>query len=296
MRQVEVVQFGQHVCGWGEGLCWDADASRLHFVDCMRNIVGSMALDMPDNFTSITTPSMPTKVLLCDKPGQFLVVLEDGVYGAREGHLNPATLIPMPDGSSGRFNDATIDPAGRIITGNLGLTANTDGAFWRWQKGASSRGDWATFATEKGNANGPCFSEDGKTLYFADTPTGNILQYAYDPTTGKADGESIFANTLELGGVPDGAAIDAEGHLWIAVYGAGLLARYTPEGQLDTTIALPARNPTDIVFCGSKLDRVIVTSAIEQPGDTGETNALAGAMFEITEAGVTGLAVGEATL
>ncbi|MDW3098596.1 MAG: SMP-30/gluconolactonase/LRE family protein [Alphaproteobacteria bacterium] len=295
MRQVDVVQFGDHLCGWGEGLCWDPDTQLLHLVDCLRNVRGETTLDAPDDLRLIPTPTLPTKVLLSDKADRHLIVLDDGIFAMAETADAYGQVAAMPQASSGRFNDATVDPAGRIITGNLGLKANTDGSYWSWQ-GDGGAGNWSTIATKKGNANGPCFSNDGRTLYFADSPTGNILRYDYDPETGTASNETVLANTFELGGGPDGAAIDTDGYLWSALFGGGVIARYAPDGTLDGTIAVPVRNPTDIVFAGPNLDRMIVVSAMEQPTDDREPSPLAGASFEITGAGVTGLPIGKVRL
>ncbi|WOF73468.1 SMP-30/gluconolactonase/LRE family protein [Parvibaculaceae bacterium PLY_AMNH_Bact1] len=287
MRDVAVVQYHDHVCGWGEGLCWDADTGRLYFADCARNVVGVTTLNAPNNVKLIETPSMPTKVLLCGRPDAVLVVLDDGIYEIVDDICSSAAVIPKPAGASARFNDATVDPEGRIVTGNLGLTPNTDGAFWGWEK----QDGWRQLATAKGNANGPCFSEDGRTMFFADTPTGNIHAYEYDPAAGQASREVVFANTFALNGAPDGAALDHEGGLWSAVYGAGVIARYTPDGSLDTTISLPVRNPTDVIFAGPDLNRLIVTSSMEQPDPNGKTTALAGATFEVKGIGMSGLPI-----
>jgi sugar lactone lactonase YvrE len=40
-------------------------------------------------------------------------------------------------------------------------------------------------------------------------------------------------------GVPDGLTLDADGCLWLAVFGAGEVRRYTPAGDLDSVIRLP---------------------------------------------------------
>jgi sugar lactone lactonase YvrE len=292
MRNVGVTQFPDHVCGWGEGLCWDQEGNRLYFVDCVRNAIGVVELDLSDEMRTIPTPSMPTKILLSDREGVVLVVLDDGIYEVVDDTCSSSPRIPMPTGPSSRFNDATVDSAGRIITGNLGLAPNTDGAYWVWQK----QDGWRRLADAKGNANGPCFSRDGRILYFADSPTGNIHHYDYEMATGQASGESVFVNTFGLRGAPDGAAIDSDGYLWTALFGGGMVARYAPDGSLDAEIPLPVRNPTDIVFAGPRPDRLFVTSAMEQSEGNVKTSELAGATFELLGTGVTGIPVNKAAL
>lgn len=54
--------------------------------------------------------------------------------------------------------------------------------------------------------NGISWSQDEKTVYFTDSPTGEIKQYPYDSATGSIDfsaGKTFFKCPHE-GGVPDG--------------------------------------------------------------------------------------------
>jgi xylono-1,5-lactonase len=78
--------------------------------------------------------------------------------------------------------------------------------------------------------------------------------------------------------------VDAQGHVWIAHWGGSRISRFTPDGQLDRAIPLPARQVTNITFAGANLDRMFVTSAAfglpESEYD--------GAFFEV-DAGVTGV-------
>ena len=68
--------------------------------------------------------------------------------------------------------------------------------------------------------NATCFSPDGRTAYFCDTPKQAIMQVEIDPETGKPVAEArLFADLSADGLNPDGAVIDAEGCLWNAQWG-----------------------------------------------------------------------------
>jgi L-arabinonolactonase len=55
--------------------------------------------------------------------------------------------------------------------------------------------------------------------------------------------------------------IDAEGCLWNAEWGAGIVRRYTLQGRLDREVVVPAKNPTCPCFAGGSLDEMYITSA-----------------------------------
>ena len=57
--------------------------------------------------------------------------------------------------------------------------------------------------------------------------------------------------------------MDADGDLWVAIYGAGQVHRYTPEGELREVLSVPARETTSCAFAGPGLSRLYVTTATE---------------------------------
>jgi sugar lactone lactonase YvrE len=81
--------------------------------------------------------------------------------------------------------------------------------------------------------------------------------------------------------MPDGMAVDAEGGVWVAVWGGGVIQRYNAAGRLTGVVRLPAANVTSCAFGGPNLDQIYITTA-EGPGRS------AGALFTCA-AGVTGL-------
>ncbi len=65
-------------------------------------------------------------------------------------------------------------------------------------------------------------------------------------------------------GSPDGLTVDADGGVWVAVYGGGQVHRYTPAGVLDTIVMVPdATQTTSMGFGGPELDTLFVTTARE---------------------------------
>jgi L-arabinonolactonase len=83
-----------------------------------------------------------------------------------------------------------------------------------------------------GVVNGPCWSPDGRHFYVSDSRQSTIFVYDYDTDSGTITNKRVFATTTELGGLPDGATVDAEGYLWSAICIGGRIARFAPDGRL----------------------------------------------------------------
>lgn len=109
-------------------------------------------------------------------------------------------------------------------------------------------------------SNALCWSPDSRYLYHADSPTHTIRVYDFDAATGALSNSRVFAEVapdIE----PDGACIDADGHLWSAQWGGSRVVRYTPAGEVATILKLPVSQPTCVAFGGPELDWLLVTSA-----------------------------------
>ena len=90
-------------------------------------------------------------------------------------------------------------------------------------------------------------------------------------------------------GIPDGLAVDADGCVWLAIWGVGSVHRYTPAGVLDGVLDVPASNVTSCAFGGAGLADLFVTTASRglSPAQLAE-QPLAGGIFRATP-GVVGL-------
>jgi sugar lactone lactonase YvrE len=123
-------------------------------------------------------------------------------------------------------------------------------------------------------------------LYHTDTGAGVVYRFRLE-AGGEVSDRQPFIRFEPEWGKPDGMTTDAEGGLWIAHWGGARVSRFTPEGELERSISLPATQITNVTFAGEGLDRMFVTSAAE--GRASEP--LAGALFEV-DAGVRGLPTG----
>lgn len=169
--------------------------------------------------------------------------------------FGPAFLAGQPDY---RCNDGCTDAAGNWWVGSVDEAKTTlDAALYRIAPTGSVTRLFGGMTT----CNGAAFSPDGGTFYHADTPTHAIRAFDHDPATGTLGAPRLFHQFAHGTGRPDGAAVDAEGCLWSALFDGGRVVRLSPAGELLATIALPVSRPTMISFGGADGRCAFVTSA-----------------------------------
>lgn len=138
--------------------------------------------------------------------------------------------------------------------------------------------------------NGMALSADRQCFFLTHSYSGSIYAFDFDPNTSSLGSRELFAQIPAAVGLPDGAAIDAEGGYWCAVHGGSRLQRYKPDGQLDREIMLPVSQPTMCAFAGDDLDVLYVTSASDGlDAEQMSVEPLAGALLRLRP-GVTGIA------
>jgi sugar lactone lactonase YvrE len=183
-----------------------------------------------------------------------------------------------------RFNDGKPDPWGSFWAGTMA---------WQEEGGPpcslyrlSPDGAVTELIGGVGLSNGLDWSDDRRSFYYADSPSGGVDLFGTDPDTGALSNRRRFISVSE--GIPDGLTLDVEGCLWLAVWGAGELHRYTPDGQLDTVVRLPVSQVTSAAFGGADLSTLYITTARENftPADR-LAQPQAGDIFACTP-GVTG--------
>jgi L-arabinonolactonase len=158
-----------------------------------------------------------------------------------------------------RFNDGRVDRRGRFWAGTMveGPQTSADGCLYSIGRGRIR-------CQEQGLriSNGLCMSPDGSKLYFADSPVRTIYVYDLVEPEGLLANRRVFART-PVGASPDGAAVDVDGGVWSAHWGAGCVVRYAPDGRIDRTIPVPTCQPSCVCFGGPDLDILCVSSARE---------------------------------
>ena len=199
--------------------------------------------------------------------GALLLAMRDGLFRFDPGSgLRERLCAPPYDEAQERFNDGKADPQGRLWVGTIyEPRATPAAALYRWASGQLER-----VAGGVTVSNGLAFSPDGRTIYWSDTTAHRVMAYDFDGGTGTLSGPRLLvqfelrqaAQDLSLyGGRPDGAAVDAEGAYWCAMYEGQRLLRLAPDGRVLQELTLPVRCPTMPCFGGNDLRTLYVTTA-----------------------------------
>ena len=165
-----------------------------------------------------------------------------------------------------RSNDGRCDRAGNFVFGTINerFDGRPLGSFYQF----SREGVLKRLALSHVQiANSICFSPDGETLYYCDSPLREIRCCKYDPATAEVSDQRVFVSLGGQEGEPDGSVVDAEGCLWNAVWGGACIVRYHPDGTRDTVVKLPVPNPTCVGFGGDALDELYITTSRQEMTD-----------------------------
>ena len=271
----------------GEGPLWDIEEQRLYWIDSFGMNVFRATADGRE----IRAWDVPQKIgsMALRKSGGAVVSLARGFHflDFRTGDVE-LIVDPEPGRTNNRLNDGKVDRRGRFIAGSMDtMEEGPNGALYRLDPDLSLH----KLDDKIIVSNGPCWSPDSKTFYFADTWSGEIWQYDYDLATGSVANRRTFAKVdRSRGGAADGSTVDAEGCLWNALVYDGRLVRYRPDGSVDRIIEMPVKKVTSVMFGGPALDILYVTSMAKPPlprfpGD----GVQRGSLFAIYDLGIRGV-------
>jgi sugar lactone lactonase YvrE len=182
-------------------------------------------------------------------------------------------LDPVWTDEQVRMNEGGCDPDGRFYCGSMAYDQRPGGAaLYRLDPAGTVRVVLEGVTV----SNGLEWSPDGALAYYNDTATHRVDVFDYDATTGLT-GRRPFVE-LPDDGRPDGLTVDAEGGLWVALFGDGAVHRYTSAGSLDAVIELPTPKVTACTLGGPALDQLFITTS--RQGLAPDDDPIAGSLFQ----------------
>jgi L-arabinonolactonase len=233
----------------GEGCLWDEKGKAVWWLDIARPS-RIHRFEPATGAYRVWHSTLLLTTLALRRKGGLIVGGEDGVYAFDEksGAITPF-VRPETGRPHNRFNDGTCDAKGRLWIGtmhqNIGphgddleIPAAT-GALYR----VDAKGKAQRMEDHVGVSNGPCWSPDGKTFYFSDSMKQVIYAYDFHAGAGEISNRRVLNDTKDFGH-PDGATVDAEGHVWSARWDGACILRIDPKGRIVRVIAMPAKRPT----------------------------------------------------
>jgi sugar lactone lactonase YvrE len=282
-------------CATGESPVWRADEQALYWVDIPARQLHRLHPSSGRHERWTGDEMLACIAPRAGHPGEWIAGMESGLFAIaprEDGSLAASPVATAVHAAAGmRFNDGRCDRQGRFWAGTMlmDMAAASDvGRVYRYQADTNAEVALRLQFDHLIVPNGLAFSPDGKTMYLSDSHplSQTIWAFDYDTASGTPHGRRIFADMKPLPGRPDGAAVDADGCYWICGNDAGLVHRFTPEGKLDRSLAVPVKKPAMCAFGGAQLDTLYVTS-IRPSGDLSD-QPLAGGVFALRP-GVQGL-------
>jgi sugar lactone lactonase YvrE len=273
---------GSHRCLLGESPLWHPDEQVLYAVD----IPGRQVLrwrggaDAPDVWPQDAEPGC----IAARAGGGLIVARRDGLWSldTTSGDLQRLAEPPY-DPARLRFNDGKVDPAGRFWVGSISDAREPEAALYLL--------DADVFTAQVPGlttSNGLAWSPSGERIYWSDTKAHRICTADFDATAGTLGAARVFKEFAPrtpgqpYGGRPDGAAVDAEGCYWVAMFEGGCVLRLSPDGAVLRRVALPVSCPTMPTFGGTDLRTLYITTARDKrPADELVREPLAGAVLQL---------------
>lgn len=265
-------------CAWGEGPIWWNRA--LYFVDIEGHLVhrfdpasgSAKSWDCGQRVGTVVPRARGGLVIAGDHGFSFL----DEETGALTPIIDPESHLP-----DNRFNDGKCAPDGRFFAGTLNLAKQPEAAkLYRLDPDLSVHQAFGPVT----NSNGIAWSADGKSCYYIDTPRREVLAFDYD--NGMLMEPRRAFSTGHIDASPDGMAIDADGHLWIAFCHGGCVSCFDPaSGDELHRLAIPCLETTACAFGGPDLEDLFVTTGVHKTAKEEH----AGRLFVIRGLGIRGL-------
>jgi sugar lactone lactonase YvrE len=274
----------------GESPLWHASQRALYWVDIEACAIRRLSLAGG----ALQSWTLPERVacLALHADGGLVAALETRVVHATlhdDGTATLATLAPARhERADMRFNDGRCDRAGRFWVGSMVRDMGANVAAGRMYR-LDAHGFPAMPIDGLYTPNGLAFDADGRGIWWSDShPLSQCIWHAPLAADGTVGQPRLVVDMHDQPGRPDGAAIDVDGGYWICANDGGRVLRYTPDGRLDRSLAVPVSKPSMCSFGGDALDTLFVTS-IQPAQPQGDDIALAGEVFALRP-GTQGLA------
>jgi L-arabinonolactonase len=253
-------------CTLGEGILWWPQRRALLWTDIEGSVLWMHRID--DQVSSTwRLPDRLGSLAICES-GALLFGLAKGLFVGgidrqSDGELQLEQVAEVDsDRPRNRINDGRTDRAGNFVFGTM--NEDQDGSTGSFYQYSAAHGLRRLDVGGVTIPNSICFSVDGRTMYFCDSPDRRIRQGDYDAASARVSNIREFVRFPEDQGQPDGSIVDREGCLWNAVWGVGAVRRFAPDGRLLGEIKVPSRNTTCLAFGGDALADIYITSSRQE--------------------------------
>jgi sugar lactone lactonase YvrE len=246
----------------GEGPAWDDRTGELVWVD-----IASYEVHRFDPETGGDRSWPVGQMVGAAAPrerGGFVLALQDGFALLDDASPEPVFVESETRARGIRMNDGKCDAAGRFYAGTMAYDL-TPGAAAFYRLDPDYR--VTTMVSPMTLSNGLGWSPDNRTMYLIDSLEHWLDAFDFDLETGSMTGRRRLVEFPVAHGLADGMAVDADGFLWVAMYGGGAIRRFAPDGSPVGEIELPVSQPTACAFGGSDLRELYITTTRQGKSD-----------------------------
>ncbi|WP_348731405.1 SMP-30/gluconolactonase/LRE family protein [Rheinheimera texasensis] len=247
----------------GENALWHPLLQRFYWVDIEAGLLHWLSADLHQ----VHQLALPERIgsfgvlnVGADAPYQLVLALESG-FALFHPHTGALRWLAKPERHirGNRFNDGRTDRQGRFWAGTMVETPSQPaqaGALYQLNR----QGQAVCHLRHIQISNGLCWSLDGRRMYHADSPRHQIWQYEFGSEPASLSQPRLFAEFADNAS-PDGATVDAEDHVWTALWGTSTVVRLDPQGQVCLTLTLPVSQPSSVALGGEHGDLLFVTTS-----------------------------------
>ena len=261
----------ESLCHHAEGPYWSETWDGLRWVDMLA---GDM-LHLNADGTARRLPT-PSPVVACVRPaadGGAVLALEKG-FGLEDADGSIRALPPLWD-EDVRMNEGAIAPDGSFLCGSMAYDQRPGAAaMWRLMPDGTTTQQFGDLTI----SNGLAFTADGTRAFYIDTPTGRVDLFDWSDADGLVE-RRPFADLSGEDGGPDGLCLDAEGRVWVAMFGGSQVLGLDERGGVAERISVGARQVTACTFGGEDRGTLFITTSRENLAD-GDDPA-AGSLFSV---------------
>lgn len=245
----------------GEGPVWDSARARLLWVDIPAGVIH--VFDPATGVDHAQSVGQPVGAVAIRSRGGLVAAVRDGFGVFDAGTLRIVAPVEA-DRIENQMNDGKVDPQGRFWAGTMARDMSADvAALYRLDPDFRVHQVLAPLSVP----NGLDWSADGRCMYFIDSLTAGVDVFDFEPDAGTISGRRRLCEIPAGEGMADGMTVDAEGHLWVAIWGAGEVRRFAADGRHIGSIRLPVTQVTSCAFGGPHLDTLFITTAAEDVAD-----------------------------
>ncbi len=258
----------------GEGPIWDPGTDSLIWVDITGSAVHRF--DPATGRNDRKDVGIDVGAVAVRASGGLVLAAADGFRALGEDGSQTVLAEVEADDPGMRMNDGKCDRQGRFWAGTMAYDEAGPaglGTLYRLDPDLSVR----PMVDGVSISNGIDWSPDDRLMYFIDSLTRRVDVFDFDRDDGAISNRRTLIEVDSSLGFPDGMTVDANGDLWVAVWGGSRVVHYAPDGSERGMVRFPVSQTSSCAFGGADRRDLYVTSAAR--GISEESEPEAGSLF-----------------